>query len=230
MPCPHGNSDRALDPGVSGLVCAEFSRNCLFRQNAAAQFSIFKWLHRGQATHSPLDSMAGFYNWSPSFPRRRLPSRLVNGATRREFYTKQEALGGDGCPPIGVSDGDDLPRIFFSTSPEHTWSKDIISHLPRIRPARPWRGLSQNFLIGTRQHGKSPGNRHSTSPHRLREHQTCRLFPRGLQRAPRPPCGWPRLHTVASRQSSGATAHNASSGPGIGTSGVGPATCLAMRI
>lgn len=146
-----------------------------------------------------------FLSLVPSFPRRRLPSRLVNGATRRAFYTKQEALGGDGCPPIGVSDGDDLPRIFFFQHEPGNTHGPRISY--RIYPAsvRPGHGADSR-RISSLGHTATMANRLGTGTRRVHtgaaSTRLADCFPRGLQRAPRPPCGWPRLHTVASRHSS----------------------------
>lgn len=193
MPCRHGNSDRALDPGVSGLVCAEFSRNCLFRQNAAAQFSHIQ-VASPRSSHSPLDSMAGFYHWSPPFPAADCQAAWSTVPHVESFTQNRRHLEAMVAHRLAFPMATIYPGFFFSArARKHTWSKDIISHLPRIRPARPWRGLSQNFLIGTHgNNGKSPGNRHSTSPHRRREHQTCRLF------SARPSTGAPSAMWLAS--------------------------------
>lgn len=217
MPCRHGNADRALDPGVSGLVCAEFSRNCLFRQTRPRNFPYSSGFNEVKPLAFGLDGR--FLSLVPSFPRRRLPSR----ATRREFYTKQEALGGDGCPPIGVSDGDDLPRIFFSTSPEtHMVQGHHIASTPHPSGPAMARTLAEFPHWDTRQQGKvawEPALDESTPAPRAPDLQA--VFREAFN-------GRPVRHVVGLGSTPspvgtrvGATAHNASSGPGIGTLGVG---------
>lgn len=126
-------------------------------------FPIFKWLHRGQATHSPLDLMAGFCNWSPLFP----PPQIAKPCHTSRVLHK---TGGTWRPWLPTDwrflMATIYPGFFFSTSPETHMVQGSSSY--RIYPAsvRPGHGagLSQNFLIGT--HGNM-ANRVGTGTRRV---------------------------------------------------------------